>query len=117
MGSPYHVHSYGTVHVVKTERGFLAIAKIVLSSAGIKCSITSFNSLTDLRCLLNELAGGDYGLLHDLLLGFDTAVFQRSRLALFLEARYEWKGWEKFQRSIVFDFTRYDVLPSNAGVL
>lgn len=36
---------------------------------------------------------------------YQDAYGTKSRTLLFLEARYEWTGWEKFQRVVVFDFS------------
>lgn len=44
-------------------------------------------------------------LFRDIMDKASEAIKNRSRTCLFLEPRYEWTGWEKFQTAIVLDFT------------
>lgn len=46
----------------------------------------------------------EWVIFNDLLLAYNEAVTGKSRTLVFLEARYEWTGWEKFQRVVIFDF-------------
>lgn len=94
MGSPYFVHKQvNRIHVVKSQIGFERIRDLISSSMG-------YNSLTK----VNEFSP-EWVVLNDLLQAYQEAEASRSRSLIFLEARYDWLGWEKFQRVIVFDFT------------
>lgn len=108
MGSPYFVHTITqNVSVVRTERGFLRILDPVLGTMGIFDRSLTY-SLESFRAGLLYIDGPAYTALADLLQSYDDAVSASARTVAFLEARYEWHGWEKFQRVIVFDFTKRD---------
>ncbi len=97
MGSPYFVHKHtNAVHVVRTIRGFERILEVVATSMGIR----NADSVSEYSA--------EWITLRDLRDMFASAWETRSRQVVFLEARYEWHGWEKFQRVIVFDFTQKD---------
>jgi hypothetical protein len=93
MGSPYFVHQQvNRIHVVRSARGLERVLAIVAKSMG----------LSDWRTLKE---GPEQVVIHDLLRANDIALYSESRSCVFLEARYEWTGWEKFQRVIVFDYS------------
>lgn len=95
MGSPYSVHKQvNRIHVVKSVTGFARIRDLICRSMG-----HTYESIMEFEC------GPEWVVLNDLLQAYDEALTSRSRVLVFLEARYEWTGWEKFQRVIVFDFT------------
>lgn len=90
MGSPYHVHTQvNRIHVVTSSAGFERIRQIVIRNMG---------------GVVNEYSP-EWRVLNDLQSAYTEAMSSRSRSLVFLEARYEWQGWEKFQRVIVFDFS------------
>lgn len=95
MGSPYFVHAQSNdVHVVRTARGFERILKIVCQTMGYQRNGRS--DFSDPMC-------PEEVVLRDLSMNFLLSQSERRRIVLFLEARYEWTGWKKFQRVIVFD--------------
>lgn len=110
MGSPYFVHKIvGNVNVVRTERGFVRLFNQVCTSAGYPG--VNVESLGHLYYLFDDESEGlDYGslmpVLRSLVYTFQTAQADQSRVVLFLGAGYEWTGWEKFQRAVVFDLTK-----------
>lgn len=52
-----------------------------------------------------EGSSPEWVVLDNLRSAFHEAQSNRSRVVVFLEARYEWTGWEKFQRVVIFDFS------------
>lgn len=95
MGSPYFAHKQvNRIHVVKTFSGFKKILSIIAASMG---STTS--------AVIADRYSPEWVIFSDLLGAYNDAARSNSRTLLFLEARYEWTGWEKFQRVIVFDFS------------
>lgn len=98
MGSPYSVHRHvNRIHVVKTAAGLGRVLAIVQNSMGLKTVGNHIN-------LLNE--GPEWRVIRDMLVAYREAYFTHSRQVVFLEARYEWTGWEKFQRVVIFDNCR-----------
>lgn len=94
MGSPYFVHAHvNSVHVVRTSRGFERILEIVRTSMGVPKS-TAENECTP-----------EYGVLRSLRESYTQASSEKLRVVVFLEARYDWRDWEKFQRVIILDFS------------
>jgi len=99
MGSPYFVHKHvNRTHVVRSFDGFNKILEVIARSMG-----TTTSTVIEALCLDNWSPEGV--VFNDLLQAYNEACSSRSRVTLFLEARYEWTGWEKFQRVIVFDFS------------
>lgn len=91
MGSPYQVHTHvNRTHVVKSSKGFLRIAKILIQSMGVT-SVSVYSP--------------EYRALVDVIKAYNKSAKFNQRVCVFLEARYEWTGWEKFQRVIIFDFS------------
>lgn len=112
MGSPYVVHQpVGNVNVVRTERGFIRLFNQVCTSAGYP-GVVNVESASHLDYLFGEqsnlynLYGSLMPVLRSLLDTFLKAQADQSRVVLFLGVKYEWTGWEKFQRAIVFDLTK-----------
>lgn len=100
MGSPYFVHKQvNRIHVVKSHIGFERILDVILRSMN-----------TTLSTVKVEMQGPEWVVFNDLLQAYAEALNSRSRVLVFLEARYEWRGWEKFQRVVVFDFTSTEPL-------
>lgn len=100
MGSPYSVHKQiNRIHVVKSNQGFVRTLDIVLRSMG-----------TSSTAVKAEKQGPEWVVYNDLLQAYTEAQNSRSRTLVFLEARYAWRGWEQFQRVIVFDFTSTEPL-------
>lgn len=95
MGSPYYVHQQANrVHVVRTLVGFERIWKVIANTMNVSHLNTE------------DLVGSPEGEVHEnLCVAYADAVSSRSRVVVFLESRYEWNGWEKFQRVIIFDFS------------
>lgn len=101
MGSPYFVHAHvHRVHVVKTTIGFERILLVVRRSMGLADSTKV------------DEHSPEWVVLRDLLLSYQRALSSHSRVVVYLEARYEWRGWEKFQRVIVFDFSNKAAVPA-----
>lgn len=97
MGSPYFVHKQANrIHVVRTVVGFQRILKTVMRSMGMH---------DDLSTIKSRECSPEYRVLEDLYLAYQEAAKSCSRNVVFLESRYEWTGWEKFQRVIIFDFS------------
>lgn len=95
MGSPYYVHKQvNRIHVVRSFRGFEKILELVARSMG-----------TNLYSVLRGGVGSERVVLDDLLDAYNKANSSRSRSIVYLEARYDWLGWEKFPRVIIFDFS------------
>lgn len=95
MGSPYFVHQQANrVHVVRSTTGFERIWKVIANSMNVSHLIT--------EDLIDSPEGVVYGSLRE---AYSNAIFSKSRVVVFLESRYEWHGWEKFQRVIIFDFS------------
>lgn len=91
MGSPYFVHQQiNRVHVVRSVVGLNRIVNVVKRSMG--CDVVSAGS-------------PEWVVLNDIYSAFRSALASSSRSVVFLESRYEWRGWEKFQRVIIFDFS------------
>lgn len=109
MGSPYFVHTVTqNVSVVRTERGFLRILESVLGTMGIwECA--DMSSLASFRSVLRIVDGPANEALESLLQSFYDAQNASARTVVFLGACYEWRGSDKFQRVIVFDFTKKTV--------
>lgn len=110
MGSPYFVHTQTSrVHVTKTSRGFFRILKTVLHSMG-------HGDFDEFMSKYENIHSPEWRSLRDIVDAGCRAASERKRAVLYLEARYEWTGWEKFQRVIVIDFSgavesvRYDYL-------
>lgn len=96
MGSPYLVHSQvSRIHVVKTLRGFKSVLNIVAKSMN-SGHVRYFNPDMDSSC-------PEWVVFRDILLAYRDAFLNSSRSVVFVEARYEWDGWENFQRVIVID--------------
>lgn len=92
MGSPYSVSTQvNRVHVVKTFQGFLRILKIVKSS---------------MNCENFDEFGPEWRTLDEITQACNSARASCSRTVVSIEARYEWRGHEKFARVIIFDFSR-----------
>lgn len=99
MGSPYFVHrQVNRIHVVKTVGGLARVLTLVQRSMGMKIIDTNIN-LVDRCC-------PEWVVIRDVLLGYREAFLTNSRQTIFLEARYEWTGWEKFQRVLILDNCR-----------
>jgi hypothetical protein len=49
--------------------------------------------------------GPEWRVLRDIYSNYRIAWLNNQRSMVFLEARYEWTGWEKFQRVVIFDFS------------
>lgn len=95
MGSPYFVHKQvNRIHVVRTSRGFERILEVIARSMG-----------RDLSTVKVDRYSPEWVVYDNLRSAFDEASGTKSRVAVFLEARYEWRGWEKFQRVVIFDFS------------
>lgn len=95
MGSPYFVHKQvNRTHVVRSFTGFERILEVVARSMG-----------SSTFTILHSDCGPEKVVFDDLLEAYNQACSSRSRIVVFLEARYEWKGWDLFQRVIVFDFS------------
>lgn len=106
MGSPYHVHEFDRVHVIRTARGFSNLLSVLVKRVAPELSTQS------LEVVFTETSriwdGPEGPLFNSIFSCFGRAILHKRRTALFLEARYEWKGWEEFQRSIIFDFSGED---------
>lgn len=99
MGSPYFVHrQVNRIHVVKTAAGLERVLSLVQRSMGVKIIDTRIN-LVDRCC-------PEWVVIRDVLLAYREAFMTHSRQVIFLEARYEWTGWEKFQRVLILDNCR-----------
>lgn len=97
MGSPYFVHKQANrVHVVRSYRGFNKLLDTICHT---------FEDGRTLDIVSQDYCSPEWRVLHDLYSSFRDAWLTNSRQVVFLEARYEWSGWEKFQRIIVFDFS------------
>lgn len=119
MGSPYHVHTFNNnISVVRSEKGFAKILNQVFGTMG---KIVSFSNILDVLTHHRELqengGGPEWAVLHKLLGDLHRAVKGSKRVVVFLEARYEWHGWEKFQRVIVLDFTKSDTRPVSPSLV
>lgn len=98
MGSPYVVHKQvNRIHVVKSAVGFERILSVLLRSMSDTLSIYTIDTCSPEWFVLNDVTSA-----------FFEAMDSNSRALTFLGARYDWRGWEKFQRVIVFDFTGKD---------
>lgn len=96
MGSPYLVHTQvNRIHVIRTQAGFTKVCRIVARTMGIHDSYD-----------LLDLEGPEAVVMNGLREAFTDAFLNNRRVVLFLEARYEWTNWEKFQRVIVLDLTK-----------
>lgn len=106
MGSPYFVHQQAdAIHVVRSMEGFFRILNVVTTSMGLlDPDIHSFEDLDRVMSFLRN--DPEWVVLNDLLSAYTTSRENRERRIVFLEARYEWRGWEKFQRVIIFDRTK-----------
>lgn len=106
MGSPYHVHSHITVSTVRSIRGFNRVVDLVRNTMGVPEGVQ-----------LTSLVGSpEYRVLTELHQTLFDCLRERSRKVVFLEARYYWTGWEKFQRAIIVDFS-HDVRPDEGVTL
>jgi len=85
------------IHVIKTPAGLERVLAVVQNTMGLKNVGNHIN-------LVNE--GPEWCIIRDILLAYQEAIETHSRQAIFLEARYEWTGWEKFQRVIILDNCR-----------
>jgi len=47
----------------------------------------------------------EWCVVRDIYSNYRKAWFNNQRVMVFLEARYEWTGWEKFQRVLIIDFS------------
>lgn len=99
MGSPYFVHRQANrVHVIKTAVGLSRVLDIVLKTMYPHRMTTAIDSVDD-GC-------PEWVVLRDILKAYRASFHTNSREVIFLEARYEWTGWEKFQRVIIIDNSR-----------
>lgn len=100
MGSPYSVHrQVNRIHVVKSVASLNKILFTVMRTMGVR----SFDApMHDLVAQWSP----EWACLRDILLAYRESYTTNSRQTIFLEARYEWTGWEKFQRVIIFDNCR-----------
>lgn len=106
MGSPYFVHTTSqNISVIRTEVGFLRTLPSILGTLGV-WDCLDFSSVRTVELSLSLIDGPAYVVLVDLIQAFKTASQQSKRTVVFLGARYEFRGWEKFQRVIVFDMTK-----------
>lgn len=96
MGSPYFVHKQiNRIHVIKTLVGLGRVLPIVVRSMG-KRSLANHINLVDER-------SPEWVVLRDVLNAYRESFHTNSRAVIFLEARYEWTNWDKFQRVLVLD--------------
>lgn len=94
MGSPYFVHQQANrIHVVRSDVGFNRILGVIVKSMGMP----DINHVSDYS--------PEYRVIQDITQSYTAARESNSRSVVFLESRYEWLGWEKFQRVIIFDFS------------
>lgn len=97
MGSPYFVHKQANrIHVIKTYVGLKRVLPIVLRSMG-DVALLRADSLKADQC------SPEWVVIRDVLIAYRESFMTNSRAVIFLEARYEWLGWDKFQRVIVLD--------------
>jgi len=95
MGSPYFAHKQvNRIHVVRSFSGFKRILSTIARSMDKTTS-----------AVIADRYSPEWVIFSDLLSAYNGAARSNSRTLLFLEARYEWTGWEKFQRVVVFDFS------------
>lgn len=95
MGSPYFVHKQvNRIHVAKTPEGFERILKVICHSMGF-----------DITAVTAETCWPEWVVLNDLYSAEREAANTSSRVVVFLEARYEWTGWKKFQRVVIIDYS------------
>lgn len=100
MGSPYSVHrQVNRIHVVKSVAGLNKILFTVMNTMGVQSTGEPMHDLVAQWC-------PEWVCLRDILLAYRESYHTNSRQTIFLEARYEWKGWKKFQRVIIFDNCR-----------
>lgn len=79
-------------------------------------SVTSRGDKAVCRYALSVLDySPEYRVLNDLYSTFQLCLSKRCRKVVTLEARYDWSGYEKFGRTIVFDFTSSHELPDSLG--
>jgi hypothetical protein len=96
MGSPYFVHKQANrIHVIKTASGLARILNTVQNTMGVR-------SIDNLINLVDDCSP-EWVVIRDILLAYRSSFHTNSRQVIFLEARYEWTGWEKFQRVIIID--------------
>lgn len=113
MGSPYFVHkAVNNVNVIKTEKGFFRLLDQVCGTMSLD---RRFGKTSEVVEFIEDNTGPETVVLDELFTEFLSAITSRKRSVLFLESRYEWHGWEKFQRAIVFDFTKLPVEKINLG--
>jgi len=111
MGSPYAVMRSDRVSVVRTYRGFTkVIARLdnIIHGrfAPFLASCTDFESLrATAELFMDEVGSAEARLIYELTYEASNAAKLRTREVLFLEARYEWTGWERFQSAVVLDFS------------
>lgn len=99
MGSPYIISTISTVSTIRSLRGYRRVLDMVKKSMGYPGSpkvapdgtwiVESPEDVVIMR-LSQEVI---------------KSVLKRDRRIITLQATYDWLGWEKFQRSVVIDFT------------
>lgn len=100
MGSPYSVHrQVNRIHVIKSVASLNKVLFTVMRTMGIRSFEAPMHDQV-------EQWSPEWVCLRDILLAYRDSYQTNSRQTIFLEARYEWKGWEKFQRVIIFDNCR-----------
>lgn len=111
MGSPYAVLRSDRVSVIRTLRGFkqalIRIDGIIDGRLASRIELCSdFAALLELtEWFMDNSGSAEARLMFDLVYEAADALKARQRRVLFLEARYSWTGWEKFQSAIVLDFS------------
>lgn len=141
MGSPYEFSRVSRVSVIRKLGGLQRSLKVVGSFGSNKEDIRLIiDFLFDRVCYISETNDGVWsnqaiesflGCVYDLDNIFDniTSVLieicttfliarrEKSRLALMVGARYDWKGSENFNSCLVFDLTVKGVSLSSEGAL
>lgn len=111
MGSPYAVLSSDRVSVIRTFVGFVKTLRRINHIIDGPFD-TALGQATDFDMLYRHIeayclavGSAEARLMLNLTEEAAFAFNMRQRRVLFLEARYVWTGWEKFQSAIVLDFS------------
>lgn len=99
MGSPYIFSTISTISTIRSLRGYRRVLDLVKKTMDYKGSLQvspdgTWNIETPEDVVIMQLS-------QEVI----RSILKRDRRIVTLQAKYEWLGWEKFQRSIVIDFT------------
>lgn len=99
MGSPYIVSTISTISTIRSLRGYCRVLDLIKRTMGYAGSPNvnpdgTWDIVTPEDVVIMQLS-------QEMI----CSVLKRDRRIITLQARYDWQGWEKFQRGIILDFT------------